>query len=192
MGATAVSPSILRRRLCVRVGSFLLRPRLTVPNEAHAVVLVATTSDDAAHQRANRVVAAALWAAGFATLETDLLIGAEDAETFEFRFDSDFVAGQVRAVLESARCIPSLQNLEAGVFVARSCATGALTLAAKRSGPVRSVVANGCERLDRAQDICRVAETTVKWFHRTLGQDRGGGSALGGARTLWLCGDEPM
>jgi pimeloyl-ACP methyl ester carboxylesterase len=127
----------------VRIGSFTLTPTLMLIEEPRGLVLVANASGDRTYDRVNHQVAVALWWAGFAVLEADLLTREEaiaDAECSAFRFDMDFIAGRIAAVLTSANKIPALRTLEAGIFAAGPCAAGALVAAAERPDLVQSIV----------------------------------------------------
>jgi putative phosphoribosyl transferase len=143
MRATGVSPSILNHRVSVQVGTATLTLTVTLPSEPRALVLVPSASGDRTYEGVNRAVTCALWEAGFATVEADLLTpseAAEDAETSAFRFDLDLIAERTAAVLEWAHGVPALRTLEAGIFAAGTCAAGALVAAADRPELIQSVV----------------------------------------------------
>lgn len=116
MSATSAYLSILRRRMCVHVGTSVLTPKLTLPEEPRALVVVANASGDRTYERVNHIVTVAFWAAGFATLEAHLLTreeAIEDAETSAFRFDMDFIARRVAALLASAASVSERSDQEA-------------------------------------------------------------------------------
>jgi dienelactone hydrolase len=141
---TAIAYSTIeRRRVPVKVGPYVLRPRLTLPESPRGLVLVASASGDRTYERVNRTVAASLRDAGFATVEADLLTREEtvdDAETSAARFDLDLIAARVAAVLTSVKEIPAVQDLEVGMFAAGPCAAGVLVAAADRPDLIASVV----------------------------------------------------
>ena len=142
MSAIPVAPHYFRQRLWVQVGAAALTPTLTLPADPRALVLVVNASGDRTYERVNRAAATALWGADLATLEADLLTreeAVEDADTPAFRFDLDFIAGRIAAVLTAAAGVPALRALETGVFAAGPCAAGALVAAAERPDLIQSL-----------------------------------------------------
>jgi hypothetical protein len=73
MSTSPVPSSIVRHRVRVQIGTATLEPKLTLPEEPRALVLVANASGDRTYDSVNRTIAASLWAAGFATLEASLV-----------------------------------------------------------------------------------------------------------------------
>jgi putative phosphoribosyl transferase len=143
MSPTRIPRRLLSQRIAVPVGSAVLTATLTEPADPRALVLVPSASGDRTSDRANRAVTSALWDAGFATVEVDLLTRQEardDAEHSALRFDLDLIAGRIAATLEWAKHVPGLQSLEVGVFAAGTCTAGALVAAAERRDLIQSIV----------------------------------------------------
>lgn len=133
---------VLNHRTRVPIGRIVLTPTATVPAKPRALVVVPRASGDRTYDRVNRAVTSALWEAGFATVEVDLLLpyeAIEDAERSTFRYDMDLIAGRLAAILEWANGVPLLSDLEVGVFAAGPCAAGALVAAAERPDLIQSI-----------------------------------------------------
>jgi pimeloyl-ACP methyl ester carboxylesterase len=130
----------------VRAGPVLLEGDLSVPEQAHGVVLFAHGSGSSRHSPRNRAVAAGLREAGFATLLVDLLtLDEEEADEFtgHLRFDIDLLAdrlvGATAWLLDDSRTC----GLPLGYFGASTGAAAALVAAARRSSRVHAVVSRG-------------------------------------------------
>jgi dienelactone hydrolase len=127
-------------------GRAVLEGSLTIPASARGLVVFAHGSGSSRHSPRNRFVADRLNAAGMATLLTDLLTAAEEAQdvrTGALRFDIGLLAARVSAVLDWAAVAPPVGTLPAGLFGASTGAAAALVAAADRPQQVRAVVSRG-------------------------------------------------
>jgi dienelactone hydrolase len=125
---------------------------LQVPEGARGLVVFAHGSGSSRFSSRNRLVAAALNDAGFATLLLDLLTPAEesvDLYTGEFRFDIPRLAARVVAAIDWASADEGLRTLPLGCFGASTGAAAALIAAAER--PMVAAVVSRGGRPDLAQ-----------------------------------------
>ena len=137
---------------------------LTVPEEAHGVVLFAHGSGSSRHSPRNRRVAAALQQAGYATLLMDLLTGPEeevDARTRELRFDIPRLAERLTSATDWLAEQGDTAQLPLATFGASTGAAAALITAADRPDRVKLVISRG-GRPDLAGDaLPRVQAPTL-------------------------------
>jgi dienelactone hydrolase len=129
---------------------------LSIPAGAAGIVVFAHGSGSSRLSSRNRMVAAALQGAGFATLLFDLLTPSEeqrDEVTGELRFDIAFLARRLSDVIAWVRAEASVAALPLGLFGASTGAAAAL-VAAAGDGGVRAVVSRG-GRPDLAGDALR-------------------------------------
>jgi dienelactone hydrolase len=127
-------------------GQAVLEGALTIPTPARGLVVFAHGSGSSRHSPRNRFVAERLNAAGMATLLTDLLTPAEeadDARTGALRFDIELLAARVGAALDWAAVTPAVGTLPIGLFGASTGAAAALVAAADRPQQVLAVVSRG-------------------------------------------------
>lgn len=118
---------------------------LVVPAGAAGIVVFAHGSGSGRHSSRNRMVAAALQRAGFATFLFDLLTPSEERRddlTGELRFDIPFLAKRLRTVAGWVRAERALASLPFGYFGASTGAGAALVAAAGDPG-VRAIVSRG-------------------------------------------------
>ncbi len=123
----------------------VLNADLVVPVDARGVVLFAHGSGSSRHSHRNQFVARTLQESSFGTLLMDLLTTEEghiDNQTRELRFDIDFLANRLMAVVDWTADQPALKQLPIGLFGASTGAAAALVVAASRP-EVRSVVSRG-------------------------------------------------
>ena len=127
---------------------------LTVPGDAHGLVLFAHGSGSSRRSPRNQYVARVLQKAGIATLLFDLLTSREEQEEYftrHLRFDIGMLAGRL---VEAARWVTErsdVANLELGFFGASTGAAAALIAASLLEGQVKAVVSRG-GRPDLASD----------------------------------------
>jgi dienelactone hydrolase len=124
----------------------VLNGDLTLPLNAHGLVVFAHGSGSSRHSARNRSVADVLHHGGFATLLLDLLTESEehiDAVTAEFRFDIPMLADRLVGAIDWAEAHPDVASLRIGLFGASTGAAAALIAAARRTGAVRAVVSRG-------------------------------------------------
>src|SRR5207237_7938905 len=103
----------------VTAGSLRLEGNLTVPAQAHGVVLFAHGSGSSRHSPRNRSVAQVLREAGLATLLIDLLTAeeeAEDAYTGHLRFNIDFLAERLVEATDWLAQNPDTAHFAIGFF----------------------------------------------------------------------------
>jgi dienelactone hydrolase len=136
---------------------------LSVPPGAAGIVVFAHGSGSSRLSSRNRMVAAALQQAGFATLLFDLLTPSEerrDEISGELRFDIAFLARRLRDVIAWVRAEAGIAALPLGLFGASTGAAAALVAAADDDG-VRAIVSRG-GRPDLAGDaLKRVTAPTL-------------------------------
>jgi dienelactone hydrolase len=137
---------------------------LRVPADARGIVVFAHGSGSSRLSPRNRMVAALLNEAGFATLLVDLLTRAEeeiDDRTRRLRFDIGLLAERLLAACTAASRHPDVAGLPMGTFGASTGAAAALVAAAARPGEFGAVVSRG-GRPDLAADaLPRVAAPTL-------------------------------
>ena len=115
---------------------------LVVPQDAAGLVVFAHGSGSSRHSPRNRQVAAALNAAGHATLLIDLLTPAEERLRANV-FDIELLAGRLVAATRWTAERPDLRHLGLGYFGASTGAAAALWAAADVGGRVQAVVSRG-------------------------------------------------
>src|SRR5438093_4445111 len=138
--ATAKATS---RPVRLDIAGVALNGDLSLPADAHGLVIFAHGSGSSRHSSRNRAVARMLQHARLGTLLLDLLTEREelvDVTTAEFRFDIPLLANRVVAALDWAQARPPTSALPLGLFGASTGAAAALIAAAKRGAIVRAVV----------------------------------------------------
>ena len=96
---------------------------LTIPENAHSIVLFVHGSGSSRHSRRNRHVARVLQSRGIATLLFDLLTGKEeefDAATARLRFDIPFLTKRLIETTAWTLDQAETRNLRVGYFGAYS------------------------------------------------------------------------
>jgi putative phosphoribosyl transferase len=119
---------------------------LVVPAGAAGVVVFAHGSGSSRHSPRNRMVAARLQAAGYATLLMDLLTPEEDevdSRTRKFRFDIPRLASRLTGAVRWLRDRPDGGQLPVALFGASTGAAAALIAAADVGDHVRLVISRG-------------------------------------------------
>jgi putative phosphoribosyl transferase len=119
---------------------------LVVPPGAAGVVVFAHGSGSSRHSPRNRMVAARLQAAGYATLLMDLLTLDEDkvdSRTRTFRFDIPRLAPRLVGAIRWLRDWPDTSQLPVALFGASTGAAAALVAAAEAPEDVRLVISRG-------------------------------------------------
>jgi putative phosphoribosyl transferase len=144
----------------VRIGPLLLPAEVTVPDTARGVVIFAHGSGSSRLSPRNRHVAAALNAAGFATVLFDLLT-ADEADDRRKVFDIPLLASRVAETIAAVRRRQDLSTLKIGLFGASTGAAAALCAAADHGADIAAVVSRG-GRPDLARDaLPRVLAPTL-------------------------------
>jgi len=148
----------------VEAGAAHLEGLLSVPTDAHGVVLFAHGSGSSHRSPRNRSVADVLNEGGLATLLIDLLTNDEqqvDLQTAHLRFDIAFLAGRLLAATDWLRASHDAGSLPVGYFGASTGAAAALRAAAERTELVRATVSRG-GRPDLAHNaLARVVAPTL-------------------------------
>jgi dienelactone hydrolase len=130
----------------IPAGDAELGADISVPDQAHGVVVFAHGSGSSRHSARNRRVAEQLQDGGFATVLVDLLSIEEealDARTGELRFDIDLLSARVTVVTDWTATQPLTRGLGIGLFGASTGAAAALVSAARRPTTVLTVVSRG-------------------------------------------------
>jgi putative phosphoribosyl transferase len=134
------------RQVEITTGRVTLVGDLKTPVGAPGVVLFAHGSGSGRHSPRNRAVAAALNAAGLATLLMDLLTAEEeriDMTTGHLRFDIGLLAIRVITAIDWLGEYEGTRGLAIGCFGASTGAGAALVAAAERPQQVAAVVSRG-------------------------------------------------
>lgn len=133
------------RQVHIRIEPVTLEGDLTIPENAHGVVLFAHGSGSSRHSPRNRRVAAALREGGLATLLIDLLTREEEAvdtRTAHLRFDINLLAERLIGATDWLIQTTATRHLNVGYFGASTGAGAALVAAAKRP-TVGAIVSRG-------------------------------------------------
>jgi putative phosphoribosyl transferase len=124
----------------------ILEGNLSVPSGAEAIVLFAHGSGSSRLSPRNRFVARELREGGLATLLTDLLTPEEeeiDMRTRKLRFDIDFLALRVIALVDWLSMQPYAKDLKIGCFGSSTGAAACLIAAKERPKSILAVVSRG-------------------------------------------------
>lgn len=127
-------------------GGQVLTGDLSMPPDAHGLVVFAHGSGSSRLSPRNRWVAASLWAGGFATLLLDLLTRDEernDEVTRQHRFDIALLAERLVVAIDWASHEGYLKSLPIALFGASTGAAAALVAAAQRPLVIHAVVSRG-------------------------------------------------
>jgi dienelactone hydrolase len=141
----------------------LLEGDLTVPPDAHGIVVFAHGSGSGRFSPRNRAVANVLVRAGLATLLMDLLTAQEEAvdlRTRHLRFDVGLLGRRVVATIDWLDADPTVQ-LPVGCFGASTGAAAALIAAASRPERVGAVVSRGGRPDLAGEALRRVSAPTL-------------------------------
>jgi len=123
-----------------------LHADVATPPGAKGTVLFVHGSGSSRRSPRNRLVAAALNAAQFATVLVDLLTPVEerlDAQTTSLRLDIPLLTGRVVHLIDWLVSYDLIGTLPVGLFAASTGAAAALDAAAARPEVVRAVVSRG-------------------------------------------------
>jgi putative phosphoribosyl transferase len=137
---------------------------LTVPPDAHGIVVFAHGSGSGRFSPRNRAVANVLVQAGLATLLMDLLTAEEDAvdlRTRHLRFDVGLLGRRVIATIEWLAADATVTALPVGCFGASTGAAAALIAAAERPERVAAVVSRGGRPDLAGEALFRVTAPTL-------------------------------
>jgi putative phosphoribosyl transferase len=140
------SETMTPRPLRLEIAGVALSGDLSLPADAHGLIIFAHGSGSSRHSSRNRAVAEVLQHARLGTLLLDLLTEREevvDATTAEFRFDTRLLADRLVGVLDWAKAHSPTVSLPLGLFGASTGAAAALIAAAKRPAIVGAVVSRG-------------------------------------------------
>lgn len=137
---------------------------LITPADAAGVVVFAHGSGSSRHSPRNRMVAARMQEAGYATLLMDLLTAAEDeidSRTRKFRFDIPRLASRLTGAIRWLSDRPDTVEMPVALFGASTGAAAALIAAAEVPDHVQLVISRG-GRPDLAGDaLPRVQAPTL-------------------------------
>ena len=141
------------RQVQVAAGALLLDSNLSIPEDAHGMVLLAQGSTNLESDSSFPDIAGALYEAGLATLMVHLLTGDEetlDQETQYFRFNVTILHQRIIHIAEWLLETPETQNLSIGYFGNGPTGGAALVAAAERPDLVHAIVATNA-RTDLAE-----------------------------------------
>jgi putative phosphoribosyl transferase len=137
---------------------------LVLPAHATGVVLFAHGSGSSRHSPRNRLVAAKLQAAGYATLLMDLLTPEEeqlDRRTGQFRFDISRLASRLTGAIRWLGARQETARLPLTLFGASTGAAAALVAAADAPNQIKLVISRG-GRPDLAGDALERVRTPTR------------------------------
>jgi pimeloyl-ACP methyl ester carboxylesterase len=137
---------IVNEAVRIPAGDALLPADIVVPERAEGIVVFAHGSGSSRHSVRNLRVAEALQRGGLGTVLVDLLTTEEealDARTGELRFDIQFLASRVVAIVDRMVEHDTTRGLGVGLFGASTGAAAALVAAARRYVSVQTVVSRG-------------------------------------------------
>jgi pimeloyl-ACP methyl ester carboxylesterase len=123
-----------------------LEGTLSLPSDAHGIVIFAHGSGSSRFSSRNRFVAAELQRAHLATLLFDLLTREEeaiDAQTAHLRFDIPLLARRLIDVAGWSAQQPDTRDLPIGLFGASTGGGAALVATAQRQDQIAAVVSRG-------------------------------------------------
>jgi putative phosphoribosyl transferase len=115
---------------------------LTVPGQAHGVVVFAHGSGSSRHSPRNTYVASVLTGAGLGTLLVDLLTPGEERDRANV-FDIALLARRLTGATSWLRSRPGTAGLAVGYFGASTGAAAALVAAAEPGAEIAAVVSRG-------------------------------------------------
>jgi putative phosphoribosyl transferase len=139
---SGTAPPVRNEELSLLTATGRLAGHLTVPPDAHGLVVFAHGSGSSRRSPRNRYVARALNEAGFGTFLLDLLTPAEE-ETRASVFDVERLATRLAGITRQLRAEPGLVHLPVGYFGASTGAAAALVAAAEPGVRISAIVARG-------------------------------------------------
>ncbi|MGN6229880.1 MAG: dienelactone hydrolase family protein [Trinickia sp.] len=157
----------------IPAGDVLLKGVLTIPRDAHAIVVFAHGSGSGRSSPRNRHVADVFHEAGLATLLFDLLTEQEhqlDVVSAQYRFDVPLLAGRLEAALDWLYVSRDTESLRVGLFGASTGAAAALIAASVLPDDVGAVVSRG-GRADLAGDALPHVEAPTLLIVGELDED---------------------
>lgn len=137
---------LIERTVTLPADGVTLQADLSIPRNAHGIVLFAHGSGSSRKSPRNRAVAAELQRAHFATLLLDLLTLDEehiDEVTRHLRFDIPLLATRLVAATHWVQRSAQVKALRVGYFGASTGAGAALVAAAQLGDAVHAVVSRG-------------------------------------------------
>lgn len=156
--------SDLESSVQIPAAGVILDGDLITPADAAGVVVFAHGSGSSRHSPRNRMVAARMQEAGYATLLMDLLTAGEDeidSRTRQFRFDIPRLASRLTGAIRWLSDRPDTAEMPVALFGASTGAAAALIAAAEVPDHVQLVISRG-GRPDLAGDaLPRVQAPTL-------------------------------
>ena len=156
--------SDLESSVQIPAAGVILDGDLITPADAAGVVVFAHGSGSSRHSPRNRMVAARMQEAGYATLLMDLLTAGEDeidSRTRQFRFDIPRLASRLTGAIRWLSDRPDTVEMPVALFGASTGAAAALIAAAEVPDHVQLVISRG-GRPDLAGDaLPRVQAPTL-------------------------------
>lgn len=137
--------------ITVKINNVDLQGILDIPESAAGIVVFAHGSGSSRLSPRNSFVAKSLSAAQLGTLLIDLLDPEEDS-VYQTRFNIDFLAERLTAIVSWVQQYPLTQYLPIGLFGASTGAAAALKVAAKADTAINAVVSRG-GRPDLAMEV---------------------------------------
>jgi dienelactone hydrolase len=150
----------LEKHVHIPSGSVSLGARLTLPADAHSLVLFAHGSGSSRFSSRNNFVADVLAAHGFGVLLMDLLTTTEDL-SHKNRLNVELLAARLVSARHWIAGEELLKNLAIGIFGVDTGAAAAFKVAARLGGDIKTIVSRA-GRLDLdGEELVRVQAPTL-------------------------------
>jgi len=143
----------MRKSVKIPLGNVTLEGELSLPNDAHGLVIFSHGSGSSRFSPRNNFVAEQLQQRGIGTFLFDLLTEAEDSD-YSQRFNIELLSQRLVHVTEQILGDPEINNLPIGYFGASTGAASALIAAASLRNMISVIVSRG-GRPDLAMDYLR-------------------------------------
>jgi len=144
-----MSENKTKKTVHIKIDSFSIEGELTIPKNAHGLVLFAHGSGSSRFSPRNIFVAEVLKKSNLATLLIDLLSKVEDVN-YEHRFDIDLLAERLIKITGWLKENEETKNLKIGYFGASTGAAAAIKAAADGKNEISAIVSRG-GRVDLAE-----------------------------------------
>jgi putative phosphoribosyl transferase len=150
----------IEKHIHIPSGSVSLGARLTVPADAHKLVVFAHGSGSSQFSTRNNFVADVLAAHGFGVLVMDLLTAAEDL-SHKNRLNIELLATRLTSARHWIGEEELLRDLAIGIFGVNTGAAAALKVAARHGNDIKAIVSRGGRPDLTGEELVRVQAPTL-------------------------------
>lgn len=154
-----MSENKIKKTINIKIDSFSIEGELTIPENAHGVVLFAHGSGSSRFSPRNVFVAEVLQNNNLATLLIDLLSKVEDLD-YERRFDIDLLAERLIKITDWLKENEESKSFKIGYFGASTGAAAAIKAAVVRKNEISAIVSRG-GRVDLAESELSRIESPI-------------------------------